>query len=268
MSTPTLRAPKNTPTVTSPTFVATCDRVTAPPTRSTEGDVPPTRVRRLSSPGAAAQSGVHPLPGSKAQDNCRPLRVGAAYDGQALGAFLTQRHPHVPVSAWEEKAAAGCLLRRTTPLPLSAVVRAGDELTVVTPNEVEPPVSLDVRWIFEDDHMVVLQKPAPLPVHPCGRFLRNSLTELFKYAFDMPPLKPVHRLDADTSGILVLAKTREAARGLGRQFEMRTVRKTYLALAAGAPPDSSTIDCKIPIGAGPVSSGKRLAAQQACGAQG
>ena len=73
-------------------------------------------------------------------------------------------------------------------------------------NKTEPNVSNSLELIYEDDFVLVLNKPSPLPMHPSGRFNRNTLTHFLKLAFPLQDLKIVHRLDANTTGVIILAK--------------------------------------------------------------
>src|SRR5690606_11135194 len=104
--------------------------------------------------------------------------------------------------------------------------------------ELEPEdIPLDV--LFEDDAIVVLNKPAGLAVHPPragrGGTLANALLFHFQKLSRPDPIRPgiVHRLDADTSGVIVCAKDDSAHFKLAKQFEQRTVKKEYLAIVRG-----------------------------------
>jgi UPF0176 protein len=201
--------------------------------------------------------GAIPLPGSFPYDNARPMSVGKPYDRQSLRLFLTGRHPHVDVALWEQRAREGKLtIDGRVVRDLETPVRAGNQLLHTIRNEVEPEVSVDVSFLYEDDALVVLSKPAPLPMHPCGRFNRNSLVPLLVHVFGEPAWHPVHRLDADTTGLVVLAKTAAAATHLGRQFETRTVKKVYLARVHGIP-ESAAFVCDLPLTIAPDAAGKR-----------
>lgn len=177
---------------------------------------------------AAWPDPLEPLPGSVPYVNIRPMFVGGAFDGQSLGTFLTTSHRHIDRSTWEDRAASGHLRVNGHPATLETTVRAGSRVEHTIPNTVEPWVASRLRFVYEDDDLVVLSKPAPLPIHPSGRFNKNTLVGLFAHAF-AETLRPVHRLDALVSGLIVLARSKASARALGRQFEHRTVDKRYLA---------------------------------------
>ncbi len=101
-------------------------------------------------------------------------------------------------------------------------------------DEVAVPTELPV--LYEDDHLFAIAKPAGVPVHPTARYHRNTVVKLLALARREQYFTLAHRLDRETSGVLLLAKTREADRAIKRQLEERvTVEKRYLALTWGAP---------------------------------
>ncbi|PID37951.1 MAG: hypothetical protein CSA65_09235 [Proteobacteria bacterium] len=179
-----------------------------------------------------------PLPGLKPHPASRPLRVPGALDARPLLELLCALHPHHDERTWREAINTGRLsLRGEVLRDVERQLRAGDELLHEIPDVVEPWVDARVTVLHEDTALLVLDKPAPLPVHPCGRYRLHTVTELTAAAWPELRLRPVHRLDAATSGVLVLAKTRAAARALARSFERREVEKRYLALVEGHPRD-------------------------------
>jgi 23S rRNA pseudouridine1911/1915/1917 synthase len=100
----------------------------------------------------------------------------------------------------------------------------------------EVAVPTDLPVLYEDDHLFAIAKPAGVPVHPTARYHRNTVVKLLSLARGEENFTLAHRLDRETSGVLLLAKTRQADRGIKRQLEARvTVEKRYLALTWGAP---------------------------------
>jgi RluA family pseudouridine synthase len=92
-----------------------------------------------------------------------------------------------------------------------------------------------------------LNKPAPLPVHPSGRFNRNTLQSILNAVYYPQKLRPLHRLDANTTGIVLFARTRYFASQLQPLFATGGVEKHYLARIQGHPPTSQFV-CDAPIG--------------------
>ena len=123
--------------------------------------------------------------------------------------------------------------------------REGDLIHVAAPpprsQTIEPePIPLEI--VYEDDHLLAINKQADLIVHPArGRWNGTLVNGLVHYAKTWStvrgPHKPgiLHRLDKNTTGVMLVAKSDEAHWRMGRQFENRTIKKTYLALAHGVP---------------------------------
>jgi 23S rRNA pseudouridine1911/1915/1917 synthase len=102
--------------------------------------------------------------------------------------------------------------------------------------EAEPDAPLDFGVVFDDGALVVVDKPAGLPVHPTARYSANTFTSAAKARFPDRKIDPAHRLDRETSGLLACGGAPEWTKRLKRDFAHGKVAKTYLAIAAGAPP--------------------------------
>jgi RluA family pseudouridine synthase len=102
----------------------------------------------------------------------------------------------------------------------------------------EPEVlATNVVVLHQSEAVVVVRKPATIPMHPIGRFSRCSMTEVLKAQHPaLGPLRITHRLDRLVSGLLILARTKHAAATLVKCFALRQVKKTYLARVKGAFP--------------------------------
>lgn len=177
--------------------------------------------------------------------------------GQALlrvDKFLTERLQNSSRNRVQQAADAGCILVNGRPVKSNYRVKPLDVVTVVMDrpryeNEVLPePIPLDI--VYEDDTVLVVNKPAGLVVHPGhGNYngtLVNGLAYHFKdnpdYDVNDPRMGLVHRIDKDTSGLLVVAKTPDAKTNLGKQFFNKTTKREYMALVWGCPsPSPGTI---------------------------
>ncbi len=114
-------------------------------------------------------------------------------------------------------------------------VQAEERIYLWRPPWDETPVPTDIPVVYEDDHLLVVSKPAGLPVHPTARYHKNTLIVMLK-AQRVGFLSLAHRLDRETSGLLILCKTPEADRGIKHQFEDRDgVTKVYRAITWGLP---------------------------------
>lgn len=203
-----------------------------------------------------------PLPGSEPYDNFRPFNICARYDGQTLLDTLCGVFPHLAPEHWQQRFAQRLLLdSNRKPVTAEHRVRAGERYLNRLPATSEPDVNAEIRVLHEDDAIVVLNKPAPLPLHPSGRFNRNTLQSILNQAYHPQKLRPVHRLDANTTGVVVFARTRHFAGQLQPQFAAGTVEKLYLARIQGHPPES-LFACDAPIGSSVTELGARTVDDQ------
>ncbi len=168
--------------------------------------------------------------------------------------FLTERLERTSRNRVQQAAEAGCIIVNGKAVKSNYRVKPGDAVSVVMDRPryefevVAEDIPLDI--VYEDDTVLVVNKPAGLVVHPGhGNWtgtLVNALAWHFKgnpdYDVNDPRLGLVHRIDKDTSGLLVVAKTPEAKTMLGRQFFEKTTRREYVALVWGDfAEDSGTI---------------------------
>lgn len=206
---------------------------------------------------AAIREFSHPLPGSIPYDNIRPVLVPAAFDGSTLLDFLCGVFPHHPREKWESLCETG---RFQTPSGLtvgsSQIVRAGEKYDYHMPGIVEPDVHPDIRIFHEDEALIVINKPAPLPMHPGGRFNKNTLQHFLAHAYAPQRPRPAHRLDANTTGVVLWTRSRHFAKLLNPQFSEGRVKKSYLVRILGHPPED-TFSCTAPIGTEPCAIGSR-----------
>lgn len=202
--------------------------------------------RRAKDPAAAGAASVRELvvPG-----DCSGLRLD-----QALARLLPQ-HSRTRLKSWIDRGLV--TLDGKVPLPRRRL-EGGESLAIrQAPADdavADAPEAIALPLVFEDDAILVLDKPAGLVVHPgagnrSGTLL-NALLHHLPALATLPRAGIVHRLDKDTSGLMVVAKTLAAHTDLVRQLEARTVTRHYLALARGDLPRSVIVDA--PIGRHPV----------------
>lgn len=199
-----------------------------------------------------------PLPGSVALENRRPVNVPAAYDGSTLLETLIGLFPQVAPAVWEERCAAGRFVNYGGKIRKKEhIVRGGERVVQVFPPDVEPPVSAAIRVVYEDEAILVIHKPAPLPMHASGRFHRNTLQYILNEVYAPKYPRPVHRLDSNTTGLVVFARTRHFCRILQQQFLAGLVDKRYLVRANGQPTEEKFFS-EAPISSGPDVMGTRV----------
>ncbi|RME43062.1 MAG: RluA family pseudouridine synthase, partial [Caldilineae bacterium] len=189
----------------------------------------------------------------------KTLTLVCQTENQRLDRFLAEALPDVSrgeVQRWIAEGrvhAPGRKMKPSTRLPLGAEVT----VTLPAPEAALPaaqPIPLDI--LFEDEAILVLNKPAGQVVHPAAGHAQDTLVNaLLHHCPALAALHPerpgiVHRLDRDTSGVMVVAKTKEALRHLQGQFKARKVEKVYRALVYGVPASPVGI-IDVPLGRDP-----------------
>jgi 23S rRNA pseudouridine1911/1915/1917 synthase len=176
--------------------------------------------------------------------------------------YLAEHLPSLTRSAVQRLIDEGQVLVNGEPTRASYHPLPGDAVTVRVPQPkpaLPQPERLPLKVLYEDEHLLVIDKPAGMAVHPgAGRSSGTLVNALLAYRpeiarADLDPQRPgiVHRLDRETSGLLVVATHREAQAALQAMFKRREVRKVYLALVYGALyPERGAIEA--PIGRDPV----------------
>lgn len=168
-----------------------------------------------------------------------------------LDQFLADAMPHLSRSKIQKLIRQGHIHLQHQPARASARVVPGDVITVHLPQAEPEPLQAEavtpLEILYEDDHLIAVNKPAGLVVHPGAGHVHGTLVQalLSRYpdlasmsdADDDATHRPgiVHRLDRDTSGVILIARTPIALRRLRHQFKVRTVEKKYLALVVGRP---------------------------------
>jgi 23S rRNA pseudouridine1911/1915/1917 synthase len=175
----------------------------------------------------------------------RRFRVGSPSAGTRLDLFLAATCSDLSRSRIQKLIEQGEARVGGIPVKRSHVVRAGDDVSIEVPEprqtELEPE-DIPLSILYEDSEMLAIDKPPglvvhPAPGHPSGTLVNALLHHVRDLAGIGGELRPgiVHRLDRDTSGVLLVAKTDRAHQMLSRQMRRRTLRKEYLALSAGVP---------------------------------
>lgn len=156
-------------------------------------------------------------------------------DGWRLDRFLHDRIPRLSRTRLQRLIDDEVSGPNGARLKSSHRVRCGDVIVMYRQAPEEPAVPKTFDIIYEDDDLFAIDKPAGLPVHPTARFHKHTLTWLLRQRYGEERPIIVHRLDRETSGVLICAKNKAAERALKGQFEARTVKKVYLAIVAGVP---------------------------------
>ncbi len=171
--------------------------------------------------------------------------VKARMEGKRIDSYLASRYPDYSRSVIQKVIDAGAVLINGQPTKASYKVRIDDQIRVWLPelaDDAPVPEDIPLTVVYEDECFVVVDKPPGLVTHPAKGNWSGTLVNALQFHFDSLSTvggenRPgiVHRLDRDTTGLLIVAKDDQAHKELARQFEARTIRKEYLALVYGAP---------------------------------
>ncbi|NIF81607.1 RluA family pseudouridine synthase [Paraburkholderia sp. Cy-641] len=205
-----------------------------------------------------AASPAAPVPGRIADESPRQVVVPDELAGERLDKVLAKVFPEFSRSRLQSWIEAGRVrvdgkpAKIRQPVPLGATIELVPDLLPEQLAFTPEPVPLEI--VYEDDTLVVINKPAGMVVHPAagnwsGTVLNGLLHRYGEAAAGLPRAGIVHRLDKETSGLMVVARTLEAQTDLVRQLQARTVKRRYLALVWGNMPEDGTIDA--PIGRDP-----------------
>lgn len=159
------------------------------------------------------------------------------YIGYTVDRYFSDRFTYLSKEEWVSLIRAGHITVNGLPVEPETILAERDFIVTRMEPRQEPPANRNLEIIYEDEALRVFNKAAPIPVHPCGRYFKNSMTEILKETFAGETPRPVQRLDAETTGTLVFAKSREAAALLMREFAANRAAKVYLALVEGVPPE-------------------------------
>ncbi len=190
----------------------------------------------------------------------RPLLFGPAQHGLRLDRALVELVPEFSRSYLQQLIDLGAVtINGAVVAKPSTRVKAADlgtiELRPTPQSQAFKPQAMALEIVFEDEHLLVLNKPAGLVVHPApGNWSGTLLNGLLAYdagASNLPRAGIVHRLDKDTSGLMVVARTRAVMDALVRAIAAREVGRQYLALAHGPWVGRRTREVNAPIGRDP-----------------
>jgi len=188
------------------------------------------------------------------------LLVGEEDTGTRLDVFLATQFPRYS-RVWLRKVINAVGVKVDGARVKAAYrLRAGQHVAITLPDlpvQGPQPEDIPLDVLFEDDHLVAINKPPRMVVHPSKGHWSGTLVAALAFHFEHlstagGPTRPgiVHRLDRDTSGVIVVAKSDPVHVALAKQFELRTVEKQYFAVVAGNPDRDADV-IRQPIGSHP-----------------
>jgi len=190
--------------------------------------------------------------------------VPLQYDSFPIEKYFAARFSYQDEEEWSRQIRAGKIIVNGKVALIGQKLRASD-LTITNGGfRIEPAADRTLNVIYEDKDIRAFNKSAPIPVHPCGRYFKNSMTEVLKGVYPDEVPRPIQRLDVMTTGVIVFARTQKAAAFLMQEFKQNRVEKEYFALVEGVPRSKKfTIDKPI----GKLAASKRVVGEGIPGSQ-
>jgi 23S rRNA pseudouridine1911/1915/1917 synthase len=152
---------------------------------------------------------------------------------ESLIDFLVRRFHYHTAEQWIERIRSGAVTVNGRTVAAAHVLGTKDHIVYVPPPGPEPPVDARFTVIYEDAALLAVSKSGNIPTSPSGKYWHNCLQHVLQRELGLPELHSVHRLDRETSGINLFAKTRRAAGLLGDAFAAGAVDKRYAAVLKG-----------------------------------
>lgn len=191
------------------------------------------------------------------QENKVTLVVSDSYSiGDRIDLYLTRQLPKISRSKIQKLIRDGKVLVNGAACKSSLIVQGGEELEITFPSPPRSPATAEdipIDLLYEDEHLLIVNKPAGMVVHPAAGHREGTLVNALLWHYTNLPERDgefprpgiVHRLDKDTSGILVVAKSEYVLMKLSALFHEHQVVREYQAIVWGAPPGKGTIDASI-----------------------
>jgi RluA family pseudouridine synthase len=173
------------------------------------------------------------------------FKPNTEFVGKTLLEKMATKFPFKPIEVWEERIKSGRVYLQNRSCEPSTLLELNDEIRHHNPAVIEPSVPDEVRIVKEDNDYLAVYKPSPMPMHPGGRYNKNSLTSILE-EMGFAELRITHRLDSVTSGLVLFAKNKPFSKLVMEAFTSGKVEKEYHAIVSGIPDENSrTIQSKI-----------------------
>lgn len=161
------------------------------------------------------------------------FRVTKEESGTRLDHFLSKKFTYHSRTAWQKEILEGRILISGKKVKPGILIKEGDVVAYQPIEKEEPPVRKDYKILFEDEFIVAVDKPGDLPVHPAGIYRKGNLLTLLQESRKFGELFTIHRLDRETSGVVLFAKDSKTASFLSGLFSSGNIQKYYITKVYG-----------------------------------
>ena len=168
------------------------------------------------------------------------FKPNSEFVGKTLLEKMSTKFPFQSQEVWKERILSGRVFLENRASDPSTLLRIDDEIRHYNPAVIEPSVPDEVRVLEETKDYIAVFKPAPMPMHPGGRYNKNSLTMIL-VEMGFSDLRITHRLDAVTSGVVLFAKNKPFSKLVMEAFTSGNVEKEYHAIVSGIPNEKTKI---------------------------
>ncbi|MBL8033888.1 MAG: RluA family pseudouridine synthase [Leptospiraceae bacterium] len=163
----------------------------------------------------------------------RRIVISEEEHGLRLDVYLTRRFGNFSRNEWQQRIAENAIAINGNTARASRRIQAGDILVFSYSMRDEPEVPTNIEIVLEDANFLIINKPPGLPVHPSGIYKTQTVTTLLKERGILHEGYLLHRLDRETSGVLALAKNRNAAARFQKVLRSGKIEKSYLVIVEG-----------------------------------
>jgi 23S rRNA pseudouridine1911/1915/1917 synthase len=185
-----------------------------------------------------------------------PRRLGPPVEvieaGIRVDQFLANKFRFLARHGWQQRLRAGRVFVNGNAVNCAYRVKTGDELSHLMPPGSEPETRSELELIYQSDRLLAVSKPPMLPMHEGGYYHQSTLVNFARQQFGRD-WSPVHRLDLETSGLVLCTADSETREAVARQFRNRSIRKTYVFLTKYRPRDE---EWKVQHSLGPIHVGE------------
>lgn len=190
---------------------------------------------------------VEPPPGCRKDAIVLTFKVHRQFAGIRLDRFIQQQIPRLSRTRAQQIIRACAFRRDGSRRRPSDLIRAGETVLLVRERFQEPETPLNFEILYQDEAILSIDKPSGLPMHPTATYHKHTLSYLLKERYETDGQRGpriAHRLDRETSGVVVCGCTLDDERCLKKAFENHEVKKSYLAIVRGrVESDTGTIEC-------------------------
>ena len=168
--------------------------------------------------------------------------IGDLHAGWRVDVYLSRQYPFLTRSGWQRRMDAGEVLINRQPIKANYKLKLHDCVHFFHPETVEPEVDRNIRVVWQEGAVMAVYKPGNLPMHENGAYRKNTFAHLLGELVGQE-WSAVHRLDRETSGIVLCGATNDVRQKLADDFEAKKIRKEYQLIVSGIPSENSwTVD--------------------------